>query len=183
MYELNGNRINAYQLQQAADQNNMDLETFMRTFNVVEIGDEPQQDGSQVAPMQEDETKVKPLDHISFAEFNHNYEQEGDAEKHIVKKLREKYKDLPFDFDESGMLIDQIKVRAHNGAIQKFGLSSFWNYGSTAGSDNVFNGYSQGRITIDKTIKLPPGTYYYVIRFSGENPGRRAYSGYLYLNE
>ena len=57
------------------------------------------------------------------------------------------------------------------------------NYGSTAGSDNVFNGYSQGRITIDKTIKLPPGTYYYVIRFSGENPGRRAYSGYLYLNE
>ncbi len=57
------------------------------------------------------------------------------------------------------------------------------NYGSTADSDNVFNGYSQGRVTIDKTVKLPPGTYFYVIRFSGENPGRRAYSGYLYLKE
>ena len=54
--------------------------------------------------------------------------------------------------------------------------------GNTAGSDNVFNGYSQGRITIDKTVKLPPGTYFYVIRFSGKILVEE-HSGYLYLNE
>jgi len=131
MYELNGNKIDAVQLQLAADQHNMDLETFMRTFNVVEVGDEPQQDETQVAPMQENQ--VKPLEHISFGEYNYDYEQEGDAEKHLVKKLREKYKDLPFDFDEAGMLVDKLKVTAHSGAEQTFDLSSFWNYGDLAG--------------------------------------------------
>jgi len=33
------------------------------------------------------------------------------------------------------------------------------------GSVNVFNGYSQGRVTIGKNSKLPSGTYYYVVNY------------------
>ena len=57
------------------------------------------------------------------------------------------------------------------------------NYGNTENSENVFKGFSDGRITINKGEKLPVGTYFYIINFSGSNPGRRSYSGYLYLNE
>tara|TARA_Y100000766_G_scaffold143825_1_gene123626 strand:- start:615 stop:9467 length:8853 start_codon:yes stop_codon:yes gene_type:complete len=157
MYELNGNRIDAAQLQLAADQNNMDLETFMRTFNVVEVGDEPQQDETQVAPMQGNQN-VKPLEHISFGEYNYDYEQEGDAEKHLVKKLREKYKDLPFDFDEAGMLVDKLKVTAHSGAEQTFDLSSFWNYGDRAGKrdssyDDFINFIEQNNDADDDVVQ------------------------------
>ena len=56
------------------------------------------------------------------------------------------------------------------------------NYGNNANSDNVFKGFSDGRITINKDFGLPFGTYFYVIEFYGENPGRKTYSGYLYLN-
>ena len=56
------------------------------------------------------------------------------------------------------------------------------NYGNNADSDNVFKGFSGGRITINKDEGLPFGTYFYVIEFYGENPGRKTYSGYLYLN-
>ena len=157
MYELNGNKIDAAQLQLAADQHNMDLETFMRTFNVVEVGDEPQQDETQVAPMQENQN-VKPLEHISFGEYNYDYEQEGDAETHLVKKLREKYKDLPFDFDEAGMLVDKLKVTAHSGAEQTFDLSSFWNYGDLAGQrdssyDDFINFIEQNNDADDDVVQ------------------------------
>ena len=57
------------------------------------------------------------------------------------------------------------------------------NYGNSSNSENVFIGFSDGRITINQGEKLPVGTYFYVINFSGINPGRRSYSGYLYLNE
>lgn len=33
------------------------------------------------------------------------------------------------------------------------------------GSSNVFRGYSEGRVTIDKSKKLPSGTYYYVVTY------------------
>lgn len=33
------------------------------------------------------------------------------------------------------------------------------------GSSNVFKGYSEGRVTIDKSKKLPSGTYYYVVTY------------------
>ena len=56
------------------------------------------------------------------------------------------------------------------------------NYGNDVDSDNVFKGFSGGRITINQDQGLPFGTYFYVIKFYGENPGRKTYSGYLYLN-
>ncbi|MDM1045841.1 gliding motility-associated C-terminal domain-containing protein [Myroides sp. 1354] len=33
------------------------------------------------------------------------------------------------------------------------------------GSTNVFKGYSEGKVTVDKGMKLPSGTYYYVITY------------------
>ena len=48
--------------------------------------------------------------------------------------------------------------------------------------DRLFMGISEGRITITKNQKLPAGTYFYVIQFEGENPGRERYTGYLYIN-
>ncbi|MDM1408205.1 gliding motility-associated C-terminal domain-containing protein [Myroides sp. DF42-4-2] len=33
------------------------------------------------------------------------------------------------------------------------------------GSSNVFRGYSEGRVTVDKNKKLPSGTYYYVVTY------------------
>ena len=43
--------------------------------------------------------------------------------------------------------------------------------------------FGSSKVRINKGEKLPVGTYFYVINFSGGNPGRRSYSGYLYLNE
>ncbi|MDM1044770.1 gliding motility-associated C-terminal domain-containing protein [Myroides sp. 1354] len=42
------------------------------------------------------------------------------------------------------------------------------------GSTNVFTGYSEGKVTIDKGSKLPSGTYYYVItyEYKDENGSR-----------
>ena len=48
--------------------------------------------------------------------------------------------------------------------------------------DRLFMGISEGRVTITKNQKLPAGTYFYVIEFDGENPGRERYTGYLYIN-
>ena len=53
------------------------------------------------------------------------------------------------------------------------------------GYDNVskrFEGISEGRTTIRQGERLPAGTYYYVLTFSGDNPGQQAYTGYLYIN-
>jgi gliding motility-associated-like protein/uncharacterized repeat protein (TIGR01451 family) len=48
---------------------------------------------------------------------------------------------------------------------------------------NDFRGVSEGRVTVKQGDLLPTGTYFYIIRFTGdENPGNSSYSGYLYLN-
>ena len=54
-------------------------------------------------------------------------------------------------------------------------------YGNTSSSDNVFKGFSKGRITIQKNKRLPTGTYYYIIYVSNEKTKTKKYSGYLFL--
>jgi len=50
-------------------------------------------------------------------------------------------------------------------------------------AENGFRGISDGRVTIKRGDKLPTGTYYYIIRFTGrENPGKSSYAGYLYVD-
>ena len=49
--------------------------------------------------------------------------------------------------------------------------------------NNAFRGISEGRVTVKKGDLLPTGTYFYILRFFGdENPGESSYSGYIYLN-
>ncbi len=48
-------------------------------------------------------------------------------------------------------------------------------------SDNVFRGFSDGRITMQRGERLPTGTYYYILEYEYE--GRTIEkSGYLYIN-
>jgi hypothetical protein len=55
-------------------------------------------------------------------------------------------------------------------------------YGGSNDNENVFGGTSQGRVTIGESKLLPTGTYFYIIKFSEDNPGQNSYSGYLYIN-
>ncbi len=51
---------------------------------------------------------------------------------------------------------------------------------------NVFTGDSDARVMIEGGRDAPTGTYFYIITFFGDgpddNPGKRGYSGYLYIN-
>lgn len=48
-------------------------------------------------------------------------------------------------------------------------------------SDNVFAGYSDGRVTVKRGEKLPTGTYFYIIKYKDGEKGVQK-SGYLYIN-
>ncbi|SNZ02107.1 Ig-like domain-containing protein [Flagellimonas pacifica] len=47
---------------------------------------------------------------------------------------------------------------------------------------NVFDGTSEGRVTVDKDNKLPVGTYFYIIDYEDLNGNMKQLSGYLYIN-
>ncbi|MCE2611474.1 gliding motility-associated C-terminal domain-containing protein [Flavobacteriaceae bacterium D16] len=47
---------------------------------------------------------------------------------------------------------------------------------------NVFDGSSEGRVTVDVDNKLPVGTYFYILDFEDDNGNMKTLSGYLYLN-
>ena len=54
----------------------------------------------------------------------------------------------------------------------------------TQGYDNsirVFRGYSEGRVTINKSEPLPNGTYYYVLKYKDFNGNGLTKTGFLYL--
>lgn len=51
-------------------------------------------------------------------------------------------------------------------------------------SDNVFRGYSEGRVTINKGERLPSGTYFYILTYEKSTPTGSSVikkSGYLHL--
>ena len=58
-------------------------------------------------------------------------------------------------------------------------------YENVAGG-NVFTGDADARMMIEGQRDAPTGTYFYIITFFGDgpdaNPGKKNYSGYLYLN-
>ena len=73
--------------------------------------------------------------------------------------------------------------------FNRWGILVYETDGYGRGSDdneNVFVGFSEGRVTIKDSELLPAGTYYYILRFPGDgvddNPGERSYTGYLYIN-
>ncbi|UJH69243.1 Ig-like domain-containing protein [Allomuricauda sp. SCSIO 65647] len=49
-------------------------------------------------------------------------------------------------------------------------------------SGNVFDGTSEGRVTVDQDKKLPVGTYFYIIDYEDLNGNMKQLSGYIYIN-
>ncbi|UBZ12899.1 gliding motility-associated C-terminal domain-containing protein [Flagellimonas marinaquae] len=47
---------------------------------------------------------------------------------------------------------------------------------------NVFDGTSQGRVTVDQDNKLPVGTYFYVIDYQDNGGSTKQLTGYIYIN-
>lgn len=47
---------------------------------------------------------------------------------------------------------------------------------------NVFDGTSEGRVTVDQEKKLPVGTYFYVLEFEDNTGKMNTLSGYIYIN-
>ncbi len=81
--------------------------------------------------------------------------------------------------------IDDITKLANNNVkvYNRWGVKVFEtdNYDTNG---NVFNGDSQGRLTVNEDELLPTGTYFYVIEFdynNNGNTGRYKKAGYLYL--
>ena len=56
------------------------------------------------------------------------------------------------------------------------------NYGV---GDDVFDGFSSGRLTVDRKKQLPSGTYYYILDYQYGDPvqnNRHKQAGFLYLS-
>jgi len=68
-------------------------------------------------------------------------------------------------------------VRIYN----RWGVSVFTTkaYGTDG---NVFDGTSQGRVTVNQDNQLPVGTYFYIIDYKEPNDNMKSLSGYLYIN-
>ena len=49
-------------------------------------------------------------------------------------------------------------------------------------SSNVFDGTSEGRVTVDKDNRLPVGTYFYIVDYVNDEGITKQISGYLYIN-
>jgi gliding motility-associated-like protein len=47
---------------------------------------------------------------------------------------------------------------------------------------NVFEGFSTGRVTVDKDNRLPVGTYFYIIDYEDAANNMKKLSGYIYIN-
>ena len=47
---------------------------------------------------------------------------------------------------------------------------------------NVFDGTSQGRVTVDSDRKLPVGTYFYILDYKDAKGEQQTLSGYIYIN-
>lgn len=84
--------------------------------------------------------------------------------------------------------IDNIQLLPNNRVeiYNRWGVKVFEtnNYDTNG---NVFNGYSDGRMTISRGERLPTGTYFYILTYDydgsiGGSPQRVKKAGYLYLN-
>ena len=47
---------------------------------------------------------------------------------------------------------------------------------------NVFDGTSEGRVTVNQDKKLPVGTYFYILDYEVSTGESKSISGYIYIN-
>lgn len=65
--------------------------------------------------------------------------------------------------------------------FNRWGVLVFQARGYDNGS-NVFDGTSEGRVTVDKDNRLPVGTYFYIVDYVNDEGITKQISGYLYIN-
>ena len=107
MYELDGKQITLKDLQAEADKQDLTLEEFVIKYGVKKIDKEP-------------------LDHISREEFD--FSSGRKVEKDLVKKLKRKYANTDYEFDEARMGADAVRVKRTNDTDWTvFNLRSNWN--------------------------------------------------------
>ena len=107
MYELDGKQITLKDLQAEADKQDLTLEEFVIKYGVKKIDKEP-------------------LDHISREEFD--FSSGRKVEKDLVKKLKRKYANTDYEFDEARIGADAVRVKRTNDTDWTvFNLRSNWN--------------------------------------------------------
>ncbi|MBW8241575.1 gliding motility-associated C-terminal domain-containing protein [Muricauda oceani] len=82
-----------------------------------------------------------------------------------------------FFFIQGIEIYPQNKLQIFN----RWGVMVYEKEGYGQGND-LFYGISDGRVTVRKNEELPSGTYFYILTFTGNNPGEAEYTGYLYIN-
>ncbi len=70
------------------------------------------------------------------------------------------------------------KVQVFN----KWGVQVFETENYNPETGNVFRGYSNARATVNRSLKLPVGTYFYIINYEREPGDMKNIAGYLYIN-
>ena len=121
MFEINGRQVDLSYLQREAANLSMSIEEFKEAFGVTDFVEKTESDNTEAPSL---------YNHISMDDFDMGDRDGGDAEGKVVEKLKEKYKDLPYKFEESTPGLDRISVTGPNKKSETFTLKSFWNYGN-----------------------------------------------------
>lgn len=107
--------------------------------------------------------EIKDFGYFTLATVKQNWIIEGDV---VIYNLVTPDGDGKNDY----FIIDNINKYPNNRVeiYNRWGLKVYETTGYDPkgdGSTNVFRGYSDGKITVDKNKKLPSGTYYYVVTY------------------
>lgn len=107
--------------------------------------------------------KIKNFGYFTLGTVKEDWIIEGDV---VIYNLVTPDGDGKNDY----FIIDNIRKYPNNRVeiYNRWGVRVFetTNYDFNGdGSANVFNGYSDGKITVDKKKKLPSGTYYYIVTY------------------
>ncbi|WP_158962867.1 gliding motility-associated C-terminal domain-containing protein [Myroides fluvii] len=107
--------------------------------------------------------EIKDFGYFTLATVKRDWIIEGDV---VIYNLVTPDGDGKNDY----FIIENIKKHPNNRVeiYNRWGVKVYETTGydpNGDGSSNVFTGYSGGKITVDKSKKLPSGTYYYVVTY------------------
>lgn len=108
-------------------------------------------------------SEIKDFGYFTLATVKKDWVLDGDV---VIYNLVTPDGDGKNDY----FIIDNIKKYPNNRVeiYNRWGIKVYetTNYDPLGdGSTNVFTGYSEGKITVDKSKKLPSGTYYYIVTY------------------
>ncbi len=108
-------------------------------------------------------TTIKDFGYFTLATVKEDWIHDGDV---VIYNLVTPDGDGKNDY----FIIDNIRKYPNNRVevYNRWGVKVYETTGydpNGDGSSNVFTGYSDGKITVDKKKKLPSGTYYYIVTY------------------